>query len=126
MGLRRLVQWAGPADQTYPEYKMPLLTMCAARAAAFAVLSIFASGEALAQSAPISAAAINTASLRDYIVAAALAPSGVQVASNDATGLKRVSADPALARLQILLDRAGASPGVVDGFDGDNLHKALL
>ena len=32
---------------------------------------------------------------------------------------------PAIARLQILLDRAGASPGVIDGLDGDNLRSAI-
>src|SRR3569833_536681 len=33
--------------------------------------------------------------------------------------------DPAIVILDILLDRAGASPGVSDGFDGDNLRKAI-
>jgi lipoprotein-anchoring transpeptidase ErfK/SrfK len=33
--------------------------------------------------------------------------------------------DPAIARLQILLDRAGSSPGVVDGHYGENVSKAI-
>ena len=34
--------------------------------------------------------------------------------------------DPAVARLQILLDQHGISPGVIDGFDGENVRKAIM
>jgi len=37
----------------------------------------------------------------------------------------RAVPSPAVVKLEILLDRVGASPGVIDGFDGENLRKAI-
>ncbi len=67
--------------------------MCA-QAAFVAALSIFTVNDALAQPSPISAAAINTASVTDYIAAAAFAPTVIQVASNEAMEPERFRPTP--------------------------------
>jgi lipoprotein-anchoring transpeptidase ErfK/SrfK len=41
------------------------------------------------------------------------------------SGQKQLSPDPAIIHLQVLLDRAGVSPGVIDGIYGDNVRKAI-
>jgi lipoprotein-anchoring transpeptidase ErfK/SrfK len=66
---------------------------------------------------PLSPEAINGADLTT--IAAQYTPS-----SEDA-GQSSVP-DPAIVKLQILLDRTGASPGVIDGFDGENVRKAVI
>lgn len=77
----------------------------------------------------MTASAINAADLgarfspsqRPYIVAPEPPASDGGASTDLAAG-----PDPAIARLQILLDQQGASPGVIDGFDGENLRKAVM
>ncbi len=62
--------------------------------------------------------------------AAEISPDAINAASLSAVAQGRSSApvtdpDPAIVRLQVLLDRAGASPGVIDGVYGENVIKAL-
>ncbi|OWV72743.1 hypothetical protein ATY76_08020 [Rhizobium sp. R339] len=59
-----------------------------------------------------------------------LSPESVNTASLDSLATERPKKpspdpDPAIVRLQVLLDRAGASPGVIDGLYGENVGKAV-
>ena len=77
----------------------------------------------------MSAAAINEADLgarfaapqRQYVIG----PEGPIFPDEGSTDVP-MAPDPAIARLQILLDQQGASPGVIDGFDGENVRKAIM
>jgi lipoprotein-anchoring transpeptidase ErfK/SrfK len=60
--------------------------------------------------APIDAQAINTASFDTL---------------GDTPAHNPKEPDPRIVRLQIMLDRAGASPGAIDGYLGSNLGKAI-
>ena len=82
---------------------------------------------AMAQDPPtvLTPDAINAADL-STVPAEFLPPSSAgETTGSDATPSPRPAPDPAIVKLQIELDRAGASPGVIDGFDGDKVRKAV-
>lgn len=78
-------------------------------AAVSGILATLSPPASIAAPAPLSKDAINAATFDDW--------QAQQGASE--------TADPFLIRLQVLLDRAHSSPGVIDGFPGDNTQKAI-
>ncbi|MBY5812015.1 L,D-transpeptidase [Rhizobium leguminosarum] len=57
-----------------------------------------------------------------------LRPEDINTASIASIGTEKFAPgdpDPAIVRLQVLLDRAGSSPGVIDGLSGENVDKAV-
>lgn len=80
-------------------------------------------GDARAQ-ASLTAETINAASL-SALPAEPLPPPPAEDTGSDAPAPPPATPDPAIIKLQILLDRAGASPGVIDGYDGENVRKGV-
>ena len=70
-------------------------------------------------------AALLLLALPHHALAAALDPAAVDQAQSFATGAEK-QVDPAMIRLQVLLDRSRFSPGVIDGLDGENVRKAVM
>jgi lipoprotein-anchoring transpeptidase ErfK/SrfK len=54
-----------------------------------------------------------------------LTPEAVNAAMFDGNPLPEEGQSPIVLKLQVLLDRAGFSPGVIDGVMGDNVSKAI-
>lgn len=78
------------------------------RCLAISIALIFSSP---AVAAPIAAQDVNSAAITSI--------------QTEAPSKKPSKPDAAIIKLQVLLDRAGSSPGAVDGYAGENLSKAI-
>lgn len=91
--------------------------------ASTAVLALAACGQSDQPRAPVDAtqaAALTADQINEARITAPVAPPTAGAAP---TG--PVQPDPALIRLQVLLDRSSFSPGVIDGVPGSNLRQAV-
>lgn len=73
------------------------------------------------EAAPAPALTLDTVNATEF-QATPPAPKGKARSGKDQ---RAAQVDPVMAKAQILLDRAGFSPGAIDARDGDNLKKAL-
>jgi lipoprotein-anchoring transpeptidase ErfK/SrfK len=78
----------------------------------------------IAANTPLTAEAVNSAVLADVDAIVTGATSAAPSVDGDEKP-KAVVPSASIVRLQIVLDRAGVSPGVIDGIDGGNLRKAV-
>ena len=69
----------------------------------------------------LSPASANAAAIDAQVINSA----ALQAITAQASSKTLAVPDPAIVKLQILLDRAGVSPGVIDGLNGSNLQKAI-